>query len=78
MEMCEPEPAADETAVAEEPFDLCGRGVRGNVEVLGSDIKKDIAHAPAYEKGGKASGSQGADDLDCFLFAGGHGVLFPW
>ena len=44
MEMGQPEATADQTAVAKEPFDLRGRGVRGDVEILGGS-------APAAGRG---------------------------
>jgi hypothetical protein len=41
--MGQPETAADETAVAEKPFDLSGRGVCGDVEVLGDSLQEQVA-----------------------------------
>ena len=54
MEMGQSEAAAYETAVAEKPFDLAGRGVCGDVEVLGRPLQEQVADAPSHQIGDEA------------------------
>ena len=52
--MGQPETAADEAAVAEEPLDLAGYRVRCDVEVLGGPPQEQVADAPPHQVGGEA------------------------
>jgi hypothetical protein len=45
------EPAADEPAVAKDLFNLVGRGVRGDIEVLGLAAEQQVTHTAAHEIG---------------------------
>ena len=54
MEMGQPETAAYETAVAKEPLDLAGCGVRGYVEVLGGSPQEQVADTSPYQVGDEA------------------------
>jgi hypothetical protein len=49
MQMGQPEPASDETAVAEQPLDLAGCRIRADVKILGCSTKKQVADASAHQ-----------------------------
>ena len=54
VQMGQSETATDETAVAEEPFNLTGSGVCCYVEVLGGSLHQQVADTPAHEVGDEA------------------------
>ena len=47
--MSEPEPPADDPAVAEQLLDLVRMRRRADVEILGSPTEQEIAHTPAHQ-----------------------------
>ena len=51
LDVGEPEPPADDPAVAEAPLDLVGLRRRADVEVLGPASEQQVAHTAADEEG---------------------------
>ena len=49
-DMCQPEPPPDQSAIAEQSFDLLGMSVRCDIEVLGMQLEQRIAHPAAHQK----------------------------
>jgi hypothetical protein len=77
--MGQPETAADETAVAKEPFDLTGCGVCGDVEVLGGSLQKQIADTPPDQVRNEAVVTESverAQDIRAYLLSG-YPVFLP-
>jgi hypothetical protein len=48
--MRQPESSTDQTAAWKDTLDLLGRGISGDIEVLGMLAEQQIAHAPADNK----------------------------
>lgn len=73
VEMGQPETAADEAAVAEEPFDLTGPGVCGDVEILGGSLQEQIADTAPDQVGNEtvvAESVKCAQDIRAYLLSG--------
>ena len=60
----EPEAAADQPAVAEQPSHLLGRRIGRDVEVLRLDADQEVAHAAADEEGLVARVPEAIEDLE--------------
>ena len=61
----QPEPAADQAAVAEQRLDLLRRGVGGDVEVLGFAADQQVAHRAAHQVGAEPGFAQAIQHPQC-------------
>jgi hypothetical protein len=71
--------AADETAVAKEPFDLTGCGVCGDVEVLGGSLQEQVADTSPDQVSNEAVVAESverAQDIRAYLLSG-YPVFLP-
>jgi len=59
---------SDRDGFWEEGFDLFGKGIGGNIVVLGLAAEQAVPHAASCEKGKKALGLQCLDHLECCIF----------
>jgi hypothetical protein len=64
VDVGQPEPPADDPAVAEEALDLPRGRRRPDVEVLRAPVEQQIANAAADQVGGVIEAGQPPDDLD--------------
>lgn len=78
--MRQAEAPADDPRVAEEPADLVGPGVGGDVEVLRPAPEHEVAHAAPDEQGAKARLVQAVEDLERVAIdeAAGDRMLRSW
>jgi hypothetical protein len=79
VEMGQSKTAADETAVAKEPFDLTGCGVCGDVEVLGGSLQEQVADTPPDQVSNEAVVTESverAQDIRTYL-PSGYPVFLP-
>jgi len=79
VEVGQPETAADEAAVPEEPLDLAGGGIGGDVEILGGPFQQQVTDAPPDEIGDESFVSEpveGPQGMGVDLLPGDI-VLFP-
>ena len=56
--------SADDARAPEQPLNLFGRGVGGDVEILRFDPEQQVAHGATDQEGEKAGLLQGACDAD--------------
>ncbi len=63
--MSQPEPAADEPAVAENPPDFFRRGVRGDIKIFRVAAEQQVAYAAAGEIGEIAGVFEAVEDFEC-------------
>jgi hypothetical protein len=80
MEVCKPETAPDETAVAEKALYLVGGRVSDNVKVLWRAFEKDIPNAPSDQIGDKSVIMEPVKGPECIWaeLPAGDGVIVTW